>query len=248
MFIFFSASMGKRPVYLLPLYPAVSLLTAVWFYGHAAAGGVRLWLFRAIALFAAVTGILLLPALAILYWEAFGGDWRSKAAWTNALWRKELASLFIVPVGLASYMIFLHGITGNALAFSGIHVAWGRGFGFFLVPLIQYFRSPLLIAIPWDFRALNAAGACLALAGGLMLLKWKQWALGVYTVLSIVAALSTLILQSEARIAMALFPAFIALAVLGERPRVDELIRTVSIGLLCLMTALFIAHFSIALA
>ena len=65
--------------------------------------------------------------------------------------------------------------------------------------------------------------------------------------LSIVAALSTLILQSEARFAMVLFPAFIALAVLGERPRVNDLIQTVSVGLLCLMTVLFITHFSIAI-
>jgi 4-amino-4-deoxy-L-arabinose transferase-like glycosyltransferase len=30
MFAFFSISMGKRPVYLLPLYPALSILMAVW--------------------------------------------------------------------------------------------------------------------------------------------------------------------------------------------------------------------------
>jgi 4-amino-4-deoxy-L-arabinose transferase-like glycosyltransferase len=30
MFAFFSVSMGKRPVYLLPLYPALSILMAVW--------------------------------------------------------------------------------------------------------------------------------------------------------------------------------------------------------------------------
>src|SRR5262245_40886546 len=30
MFVFFSASMGKRPIYILPVFPALSLLVAVW--------------------------------------------------------------------------------------------------------------------------------------------------------------------------------------------------------------------------
>src|SRR5262245_3856478 len=37
MFAFFSVAMGKRPVYILPLYPALSLLMAVWFFQHDAA-------------------------------------------------------------------------------------------------------------------------------------------------------------------------------------------------------------------
>ena len=48
MFVFFSISAGKRPVYLLPLYPALSLLLAVWFYHHATQGG-RIYLYRSIA-------------------------------------------------------------------------------------------------------------------------------------------------------------------------------------------------------
>jgi len=101
MFIFFSASMGKRPVYLLPLYPAVSLLTAVWFYGHAAAGGVRLWLFRAIALFAAVTGVLLL-------FVALGDLWVHDPSWffspiQRLLKPKDRANFEVVRSELANF-------------------------------------------------------------------------------------------------------------------------------------------------
>ncbi len=60
MFVFFSLSAGKRPVYLLPLYPAVSLLLAAWFYDANEVPGPRLLIYRAIALFAGFSGALLL--------------------------------------------------------------------------------------------------------------------------------------------------------------------------------------------
>ena len=41
MFVFFSLSAGKRPVYLLPLYPALALLLAAWFYDANAARGAQ---------------------------------------------------------------------------------------------------------------------------------------------------------------------------------------------------------------
>ena len=101
MFIFFSASMGKRPVYLLPLYPAISLLSAVWFYRYAAAGGVRLWLFRAIACFAAVTGLLLL-------FVALGDLWVHDPSWffspiERLLKPKDRANFEVVRNELANF-------------------------------------------------------------------------------------------------------------------------------------------------
>ncbi len=59
MFVFFSISLGKRPVYLLPLYPALSLLLAVWFVNHSAVAGARSYYFRTVAVFAGFTGLLL---------------------------------------------------------------------------------------------------------------------------------------------------------------------------------------------
>jgi hypothetical protein len=60
MFVFFSVSVGKRPVYLLPLYPAVALLLAAWFYGPSQPVRSRLVIYRFFGVFAAVTGSLLL--------------------------------------------------------------------------------------------------------------------------------------------------------------------------------------------
>jgi hypothetical protein len=60
MFVFFSISVGKRAVYLLPLYPALSLLLAAWFYDAGSAQKGRLIVYRIISILAALTGALLL--------------------------------------------------------------------------------------------------------------------------------------------------------------------------------------------
>lgn len=69
MFIFFSASLGKRPVYLLPLYPAISLLVAVWLWQARTGAGARLFFFRAIAIFAGATGGVLLLVVLGDFWS-----------------------------------------------------------------------------------------------------------------------------------------------------------------------------------
>jgi 4-amino-4-deoxy-L-arabinose transferase-like glycosyltransferase len=74
MFVFFSVSVGKRSVYLLPIFPAISLLVAVWLSEAKSTEGVRKILFRAIAVFAAATGLILLLI-------ALGDVWSRDPAW-----------------------------------------------------------------------------------------------------------------------------------------------------------------------
>lgn len=237
--IFYLAVFPTSFFFSLPLTESLFLMLTVGSLYGAKRG--RWWTACALAALASatrVTGVLLLPALAALYWQTYGRAWR----------RGEVLSLGVAPLGLLSFMGYLYTITGDPLAFKHILVTWGRSTGLFLIPLFEYLQRPLLVAVPWDFRLINFAAATTALVCGVLLLKWRQWALAVYTLASVIVALSSLILQSQARYAMVLFPMFIVLAIAGERPRVDETIRAVSLALLCLMTALFAAHFSIALA
>ena len=74
MFGFFSLSAGKRAVYLLPIYPALSLLSAVWLHRQIATFGIRLWLFRGITGLAAATG-------ATLIFIALGDLWSHDPGW-----------------------------------------------------------------------------------------------------------------------------------------------------------------------
>jgi 4-amino-4-deoxy-L-arabinose transferase-like glycosyltransferase len=68
MLVFFSISVGKRPVYLLPLYPALAILTAHWFVNHGG-GGRAVYYNRAVALFAGFTGVILLLVAAGDLWN-----------------------------------------------------------------------------------------------------------------------------------------------------------------------------------
>ncbi|MGH7796725.1 MAG: ArnT family glycosyltransferase [Candidatus Binatia bacterium] len=69
MFGFFSISVGKRAVYLLPLYPALALLLAGWFHDAANARKARLITYRVISIFAALTGTLLLAITLGALWS-----------------------------------------------------------------------------------------------------------------------------------------------------------------------------------
>jgi len=183
----------------------------------------------------------LLPALAVLYWEMYR-PLRLKDL------RKDSLALLLVPTGLISFMIYLQVITGNALAFKDAMAAWGRKAGFFFSPLFDYLAHPAVIAAHWDFRLLNFSAVAIALVCGIALLKRGQFALATYTLLAVLVALSSALLQSQARYAMVVFPVYMALAMAGRYPKIDQLIRNAFLVLLALMSALFAAHFTLALS
>jgi 4-amino-4-deoxy-L-arabinose transferase-like glycosyltransferase len=122
MFGFFSFSMGKRPVYLLPLYPAMALLTAAWFYQQGEALGLRRFWYRVIALIAAWLGITLLVI-------TLGGLWNHDPGWFFSLIEpllkaKDRANLSAVRESLVSFggaftvAACLSGILWLAIAYS----------------------------------------------------------------------------------------------------------------------------------
>ena len=156
--------------------------------------------------------------------------------------------LALVPVGLLGFMLFLWRITGNPLAFVDANAAWERSAGFFLLTLYDYLKNPLRIIGPWDFRALNFGAAILALGAAYFWARRREWAFATFTFLAILLPLSSGALQSTARFVAVIFPVFIALAVAGRRPRVDQLIRVVFLVLFALMTLSFSLRFSFASA
>jgi hypothetical protein len=224
----------------LPLAEALFLMLTVGsFY---LAKRERWWLAGLCGAFASATrttGVLLLPALAILYWQTHRP--------LRPL-RKEMLALLLIPGGLVCFMIYLKVITGNPFAFGGAMAAWGREAGFFLQPLYDYLRHPGEIAAHWDFRLLNFLAAILALAAGGVLIKRRQFALGTYTLFSALVALSSTLLQSQARYMMVVFPIYLVLATWARRPKLNQMVFAIFLVLFALMTALFAAHFTMALS
>jgi hypothetical protein len=183
-----------------------------------------------------ITGVCLFPVLAIVYWQ------RYRSINIQAL------ALLLIPAGMVPFMIFLHRITGNAIAFLDIQVAWGHSFGLFLKPLWEYIKSPLEINWRWDFRCLNFLVAVLAFACSAVLFRKKQWAMGTYVLLFVVIPLTAMRLQSLTRYVMVAFPIFIVLAEAGKAARFDQVVKTIFLFALGAMTLLFALHFSMAMS
>jgi Mannosyltransferase (PIG-V) len=223
----------------LPLTESLFLLLTVGsFYAAKRESWWAAGILGALASATRMTGVVLLPCLVVLYWET-SRTWKPKA---------KLLPLLLIPTGVLAYMCFLFEITGNAFAFKDITIAWGREPGFFLTPLWTYLQDPMVLSVAWDMRAINFLGASTALVCGLVLLKWRKWALGRFAVACMVISLSSTLLQSQARYSMVIFPMFMVLAIAGRRPRIDQLIRTSLLFLFILMTLMFSFNVDAALS
>ena len=67
VFVFFSLSAGKRPPYILPLYPPLALLTAVWLRDQTVGSFWKPSYFKFVAVFASLTGAVFASGL-VIYW------------------------------------------------------------------------------------------------------------------------------------------------------------------------------------
>jgi hypothetical protein len=222
------------------------LLTIGSFY---AARRQRWWLAGLCGALASATrfaGVFLLVPLAILYWQSCCGGSNGRSF--RGI-KANVVALLLVPLGLIAFMVYLRSITGNALAFADIQVAWGHTGGVFWRALVAYMRDANRVSVRWDFRLLNFAAAVTGLVAVIALLKKREWAFAFYALISILVPLSYQdSLQSIARYVMVIFPIFIVLGWAGRSPRMDQAMRAVFIALLALMSAMLAARVTLALS
>jgi Mannosyltransferase (PIG-V) len=235
--VFYIAAFPVSYFFSLPFTESLFLLLSVTSFRAAVKNS--WWLagvFGGLAAATRITGLCLLPVLALIYWQRY----RS----INA----RILALLLIPTGIVPYMILLHRLTGNALAFLDIQAVWGHTFGFFLQPLWEYIKNPFEINQRWDFRFLNFLAAILAFGCGIVWLLKRRWALATYTLLCAIIPLTAMRLQSLTRYIMIAFPIFIVLAEAGRSKLIDEAIRTIFLFGLGAMTLLFALHFSMAMS
>lgn len=214
------------------------LLTVASFY---AAKRERWWLAGVIGLLASatrLTGVFLLPALLVLSWQMY-----------RSLQIKKIVGLLLIPFGLFAYMFYSWWLSGDALAFKHAAEFWNRKPSlFFVSALFQYLGQPQTIAEAWNIHVVNAAAALLCCVCIYFLARRREWALALYTLMSVVVPLSSGVLQSMGRYTMGFFPVFIALGIVAKSERWDQTIRFVFVILLGIMTTLFAARFTNALS
>ncbi|HEX8153443.1 MAG TPA: hypothetical protein VF698_09975 [Thermoanaerobaculia bacterium] len=167
-------------------------------------------------------------------------------AWRKA--RGQVAWVALVPLGTATFMLFLDRITGNPFAFRDIQTAWYRTPAPFWAAFGRYTANPAMLSDPWNFLVLNFVMAVAVLLAALMFLARREWALGLYTLAAILMPLSTGSLQSVSRYAVVIFPIFLLLAMAGRRPNAERVILATSALLLGWFVALFALRVDLALA
>jgi hypothetical protein len=237
--IFYLAAFPASYFFSVPLTESLFvLLTVASFY---AARRERWWAAGVIGLLASatrLTGVLLLPALLVLSWQMY-----------RALPIRKILGLLLIPFGLFAYMFYSWWLSADALAFKHAAEAWNRKPSiFFLGPLIQYLMHPHTIGEAWNMHLLNAGAALLCFICIYLLARRREWALALYTFISLVVPLSSGILQSLERYTMGFFPVFIALGIAVKSEHSDQAVRFVFVILLGIMTALYAAGYTNALA
>jgi hypothetical protein len=190
-----------------------------------------------------ISGVALLPALAVL-------------AWRRPERRRALASLCAAPLVFATYPLYLGLAQGDAFAFARSQGFWNRHLSY-AGPLggvwdglragwagvrqlasgshTHYYWAPVRDADPMRVAAVNLeALGFLVLLVVLTVIAWRRFGApyGLFCAVSLAIPLSVPSerwpLLSLPRFGLVLFPCFLALAVLGGRPRVHTAILAVS--------------------
>ncbi len=163
-------------------------------------------------------GLVVLLPLGLLFVERHGwASLRRARSWLR------LSSLALVPLGTALYMLFLHSLVGNPLAFLDVQAGWHRSFQSPLVPLLAPFLQPSAYnTFQWLF-----AVACFASLAPLIKRKlWPELALALCLLgVPLLNGASYAPLESYARYTIVAYPIFLGLALaVRDRPRLRWLL------------------------
>jgi hypothetical protein len=198
-----------------------------------------------LAVLTRISGVALLPALAVMAWRRPPTERR-----------RALASLCLAPAIFAAYPLYLGLDRGDAFAFArsqgfwnrhlsaagplggiwdGSRAAWAGVRQLVSGSHTHYYWAPVRDADPMRVAAVNLeAFAFLALLVALTVIAWRRFGspYGLFAAVSLAIPLSVPSerwpLLSLPRFGLVLFPCFLALATLGGRPRVHTAILVVS--------------------
>ncbi len=196
-----------------------------------------------LAVLTRISGVALLPALALLAWKRPGR-------------RRALASLCVAPVIFSAYPLYLGLARGDAFAFArsqgfwnrhlspagpfggawdGTRAAWAGVRQLASGSHTHIYWSPVRDTDPMRAAAVNLETfVFLVLLVALTVVAWRRFGApyGVFCAVSLAIPLSVPSerwpLLSMPRFGLVLFPCFLALAAIGGRPRVHTAILVVS--------------------
>lgn len=182
-------------------------------------------------------GLITFPAFALALWEQ-----------QRTLSFRTAGALCLAPLGGLLYALYLQLLTGSALAFVSNQSYWGRA----KLTLPQLFEQlltyPFTLMHPWNFTLLNVAALLLGITIAVRLTLDRRYSWAALVALPLLAALLTGSVLSMCRFTMVLFPIFFELGRLTHSVRAERIVTLLFASLLALMTALYAAHVTSAMA
>ena len=224
--IFFSA------VYTESLFLAVTVASVYYArHGNFITSGV----FGALASATRPEGILILVPLAYEVWQA----WRQRRGTTLV---RGVIGLAAVPAGLFAYMLYLFALVGDPLYFQKVQINWNRHLA---GPWVAFYRTFKDIAAH-PLASSTAVNHYIELGFtliflALLVVAFRQLrpSYAWYFLVSLLVPMSTSSLMSMPRFELVVFPAFMLLAVWGQRPVINSAIVSLSLPMLGLFTVLY---------
>ena len=187
------------------------------------------------ASFTRINGIILLPALFVEY--LLQRKFKIKDIKADILW------LGIVPVGFLSYLFINYRVFGNAFQFlSFMKDNWQKSASWPWTGFLGALEGLQWRSLSDRFMVSGAEIFFTAIGIFLIILFFKKIRLsyGVYAILSLLLITSTSFWLSIPRYLLSIFPIFIALAIIGRKPKFNYLITIASLMFYTIFLTFFI--------
>ena len=224
--IFFSA------VYTESLFLALTVASVYYArHGNFITSGV----FGALASLTRVEGILIALPLMYEIWQA----WRQRRGTTLL---RGVVGLCIVPVGLFIYMGYLYALVGDPLHFSHVQSSWNRHLAGPWVAFYNTFKEIAHRSVASSVTVNHLIELAFTIIFLILLVeafRRLRFSYALYFAVSLLVPMSTASLMSMPRFVLVVFPAFILLALWGQRPVVNSAIVSLSLPILGLFTVLY---------
>jgi Gpi18-like mannosyltransferase len=185
----------------------------------------------AVAVLTRTPGILLLVPLGLEYLHQRGFRWRDI--------RLNAAALLVIPAALGGWMYYLHLRFGNAMAMRDAQASWGHGWGELTWPWQPFIRFLQHATVMNEIINVTFATVTLALIAVAVVKLRASYA--VYAALAYWFVTAWGSFDSMPRYVLPIFPAIIALALLGRNQLFDRVYLIVASS----FAAFFMVRFSL---
>lgn len=161
-------------------------------------------------------GILLIFPLLWLYYKQYK---KSKSHDSKAF------SLFLMPLSLFSFMLYMYFLTGNFFANFSIQKAWDSSAAYPFLAMINYLFDPVIVSYyGWDLSIISFVFILLLVLLTITLITYRGIPLEyiIYTLVSAYIIVSRNNIQGSLRFMIPIFPLYLALALLIQNKQMGR--------------------------